>query len=99
MVSLNRGQDYSAVNAEAAVCTIIHSFSPSTAHPACLSAVQLDEALRNYSENLRGGENDDTDLLRNVLEGICKMKVVGKGFVPTLKVRTIFHCLHLLDLT
>ena len=91
IVSLNGGQDYCPINNEAAVCSIVHNFSPVSVLPCCLSAPRLLTALNNYNEGLAKEDNDDLDALRNALEDSCKLKVTGKGFVPTMKVNIIVH--------
>lgn len=89
IVSLNGGQDYCPINNDAAVCSIVHNFSPVSMLPCCLSAPRLTIALNNYNEGLAKEDNDDLDALRNALEDACKLKVTGKGFVPTMKVTNI----------
>ena len=88
IISLNGGQDYCPINNEAAVCSILHNFSPVSVLPCCLSAPRLSTALNNYNEGLAKEDNEDLDSLRNALEDSCKLRVTGKGFVPTIKVNT-----------
>lgn len=90
IISLNEGQDYTAINHDAAMCSMIHNFSPSIANPCCLSASRLSQSLRDYTESMNATENDDIDQLRNALEEISKIKIIGKNFVPSLKVTTSF---------
>ena len=92
VVSLN-GQDFCAVNNESSVCSLVHNFQPIAVLPCCLSAPRLSKTLADYNEILRREDNDELDAVRNTLEEACRLKVTGKGFIPTVKVlNSFFFC-------